>query len=137
MAQNKTKYGRKHVLDHFFGRIETAFPTNVYAALYTADPTDAGTLTNELTQTGYARAEISAAMGDAVLTSGQITNSADITFGPATEDWPEVTHIGIFLGTSTIGAGNMFYFGPAVTSRVVENNDTFVIRTGQLTIIEY
>lgn len=109
-----------------------AFPTNVYAALFSADPTDAGSLANELTQPGYARAEISDKLGNADLTSGVISNNVLISFGPATVDWPEITHIGI-MDIATIGAGNVIYFGPAVTSRTVNNTDTFEIKPGQLT----
>lgn len=135
MSLNKTKYGRKAVLDHFFGRISYAFPTNVYAALFFGDPTDAGLLTDELTQGGYARQEISDLLGNADLTTGVISNDQLIEYGPATEDWPEITHIGI-MDSATIGAGNMIYFGPAVTSRTVNNTDTFDIKVGQLTIQE-
>lgn len=136
MAMNKTKYMRKAVLDHFLGRIAYAFPANVYAALFTADPTDDGLLTSELTQSGYARVEISEKLGDAVLASGMITNSAAITFGPSIVDWPEVTHIGI-IDSATIGAGNMLYHVPAVTSRTIVAGDAFNIQPGQLTITEY
>lgn len=135
MALNKTKYGRKAVLDHFFGRVAYPFPANVYLALFTDDPTDDGLLTDELTETGYARQEISDSLGNADPTSGQISNNVIITFGPATEDWPEVTHVGI-LDALTIGTGNMVYFGAAVTSRVVDNTDSFIIKVGQLTITE-
>jgi hypothetical protein len=135
MALNKTRYGRKAVLDHFLGRVSYAFPTNVYMGLSTSDPTELGSMAGELTETGYARIEISALMSDAVLASGQIANSAEITFGPAGEDWPEVTH-GFIADSATIGAGNMIYFGPAVTSRTVNSGDDFPIRVGQLTIQE-
>ena len=135
MAMNKTKYGRKAVLDHFFGVTQYSFPVNVYAALFSADPTDEGLLTDELTEAGYARIEISAKMAAAVLATGVMANDVDIVFGPAAEDWSEVSHIGI-MDSATIGAGNMTYFGPAVTSRIVENEDDFPIRVGQLTITE-
>lgn len=135
MAFNKTRYGRKAVLDHFFGRIAYTFPTGVWMGLCTADPTELGSFADELTQTGYARIEIHSLMSDAVLSSGQISNSAEITFGPATEDWPEVTH-GFMADSATIGAGNMVYFGPAVTSRTVADGDEFKIRIGQLVIQE-
>jgi hypothetical protein len=135
MAMNKTKYGRKAVLDHFFGRVSHTFPTNRWAALFSGDPTDEGLLTDELTEDGYARVEITDLMADAILGTGMIANQNDITFGPAGEDWSEITHIGI-MDSATIGAGNMIYFGPAVTSRVVENEDQFIIRPGQLTITE-
>ncbi len=133
MALNKTRYGRKAVLDHFFGRAAYAFPTNVYAALFTADPTELGTQTSEITAGGYARVEISEKMSDAVLATGVITNSAEIAWSDATEDWPEITHIGI-MDAST--SGNMIYFGAAVTSRTVSSGDAFKIRIGQLTIQE-
>lgn len=135
MAMNKTRYGRQHVLDHMFGRVEHAFPTEVWAALFTADPTELGTLTDEVTETGYARVEVVGLLSDADLATGVITNSALIEFGPATEDWPEITHIG-FMDSATIGAGNMTYYGPAVTSRLVDSGDSLKIQIGQLTIQE-
>ncbi len=135
MSMNKTRYLRKAMLDHFLGRISYAFPTNVYAALFSADPTELGTLTNELSQSGYARIEISDKLSDAVLASGVISNSLDIVFGPAGADWPEVTHIGI-MDSAGLGTGNMLYHVPAITSRTVPNSDEFKIRAGQLTIQE-
>lgn len=135
MSLNKTKYARKAVLDHFLGRIAYTFPANVYLGLFSADPTDEGLLTNELSETGYVRVEISGLLPDADLSTGTISNNAEITFGPAGEDWSEITHVGI-IDTATLGTGNMIYFGPAVTSRVVSDTDTFLIKVGQLTIQE-
>ncbi len=133
MAQNKTKYMRKLVLDHFLGRVNSPFPSERWLALFSDDPTDEGRLTDELTQAGYARVPIVSRLSDAILASGLISNSAQIAFAAAAEDWPEVTHAGIMDAAT---AGNMLYFGPAVTSRVVENGDQFKIQPGQLTIIE-
>lgn len=133
MAFNKTRYGRKLVLDHLLGRVNSPFSTNKFLALFSADPTELGSLVDELTETGYARINIATLMGDAVLISGQISNAAEITFGPATEDWAEITHAGIM---DALVGGNMIYYGEAVTSRVIDNTDTFVIRVGQLTIYE-
>jgi hypothetical protein len=133
--QNKTRYARRAVLNHFLGRSPYAFPAGVWLGLFTADPTDLGLLTNEVSSLGYARVEISDLLGDADLVSGIISNAANIDFAPAGEDWPEVTHLGI-LDVVTLGAGNMVYFGPAVTSRIVEKDDTFKLKIGQLTIRE-
>jgi hypothetical protein len=135
MAMNKTRYGRKAVLDHFCGRVEHVFSTGIWMALFSADPTETGTQTSEITQGGYARVNISAKLGDADLTSGVISNAAVITFGPATADWDEVTHMGLCT-SSTIGGGNMIYFGPATVSRVIANTDDFNVQIGQLTIQE-
>lgn len=135
MSLNKTRYLRKKWLDHSFGRAAFTFPTNVWLALFTADPTDFGVYTNELSQLGYARVSITSLMADAVLATGQISNNAEIAFPIAGEDWPELTHAAV-IDSATIGAGNMLYFGPAVTARVVEVGDAFKIKVGQLTITE-
>jgi hypothetical protein len=135
MALNKTKYGRKAVLDHFFGRISYAFSSEVYLALFSTDPTDAGILTGEITEAGYARVAIPALLGNADLPTGIITNNAQIAFGPASEDWSEIGYVGI-MDSATIGAGNMIYYGPTVTSRLISNGDEFKILIGQLTIQE-
>ncbi|RAI34521.1 phage tail fiber protein [Rhodoplanes serenus] len=132
MSANFTKFGRKVILDHFLGRIAYAFPVNVYMALFVADPTDEGLLSGELSQAGYARVEISALLGDVVLASGIISNSALIEFGPAGEDWPEISAIGI-MDSATIGAGNMIMFGPPVTTRIVVQGEPFQIQIGQFT----
>lgn len=136
MSMNKTRYGRKAVLDHFLNKSEYVFPSGgVWIALFTADPTETGSMANELSQSGYARVELSQYLGAADSTTGIITNTSDFSIGPAGEDWPEVTHMGI-VTSATIGAGNMVYFGPLVTSRTVPENDAFLIKAGQLTIRE-
>ncbi len=135
MAMNKTRYWRKAMLDHCFCRVNSPFPAHMWMGLCSADPTELGLLSAELSQLGYARVDIAALMGDAVLGSGQIANAADITFGPAGEDWAEITHA-VIVDSATIGAGNVRYFGPATTSRIVENGDEFIVRIGQLTVIE-
>lgn len=135
MSLNKTKYGRKAVLDHMLGRVSYTFPANVYLALFSDNPTDDGVLTNELSQSGYARIEISDLLANADLTGGITSNNVEIEFGPAGEDWPEVSYIGI-MDSVTIGAGNMIYYGPVTTSRVVNDTDTFLVKVGQLTIEE-
>jgi hypothetical protein len=133
MSMNKTRFQRKRVLDHSFGRIAYAFPADVWLALFTADPTELGSQDNELTQAGYARVAISDLMADAILAGGVIANAALIEIGPAAEDWPEVTHIGIM---TALTAGDMTYFGPCVTSRAVDTGDKFKVSVNQLTIEE-
>ena len=115
MSLNKTRYLRKKDLDHAFGRVAFTMPNPVYIALFSADPTDLGTLTDEVTESGYARVSITSLMADAVLATGQISNNAEIVVGPALEDWPEITHAAIM---DALTAGNMLYLGPAVTARV-------------------
>jgi hypothetical protein len=71
-------------------------------------------------------------MGDSVLATGVISNAALITFGPSSEDWPEILGIAL-MDSATLAAGNMLAFMPPVTSRIVVSGDAFSIRIGQLT----
>ena len=96
MALNLTKYGRKAMFDHMFGRGAHSFPTNRYLALFTADPTAEGTLTNEVAVGGYARVEISDLMGDADLALKQIANAFDIIFPPVSSAVSAISaHMGV------------------------------------------
>lgn len=132
---NKTRYGRKVVLDHLYGRNSYAFPTDRWLALLNDDPTDLGLLTSELAQTGYARVEISDLLGDADPVTGVIVNVLDIVFPLAGADWAEFKHMGT-MEIATLGAGNMIHFGPASTSRVIVTGDQLIIKAGQLRIQE-
>lgn len=135
MAMNKSRYLRKKVLDHSFGRAAFAFPSSVWLGLFSADPTDIGSLTNELTQSGYARVLLTPLLANAVLATGMISNNAEIEFATAGEDWPAITHAAV-IDSSGIGTGNILYFGPAVTARIIEFGDQFKILVGQLTVSE-
>lgn len=58
-----------------------------YVALFTADPTSAGSLTNECTYTGYARQSVarsSAGFTVAGTAPAAVTNAAAVTFGSCT-----------------------------------------------------
>ena len=131
----KTRYARKAVLDHMLGRSEYLFPANVWAALFSGDPSADGLLASEIALGGYARIGISSLMGDASLATGEITNTANIDFGPATEDWPNILFIGI-MDSPTIGIGNMIYFGTAGVPRFVTNTSTLRIIVGGLIVEE-
>jgi hypothetical protein len=133
MALNLAKYGRKAMLDHMFGRIAHPFPTNRYLALFTADPTAEGTLTNEVAVGGYARVEISDLMGDADLALKQIANTFDIIFPPVSSAVSAITHMGV-MDVATPSAGNMLFHGPLETPRTLAVGERFKIRVGQFTV---
>lgn len=95
----------------------TAMPTapaTVYVALFSADPTDAGTLTNEVTTTIRPAGRVAATFGAVSTASGTstIANSADVDFGTAAGGGT-VTHFGLFdaatggnmLGSTTVTGG--------------------------------
>lgn len=133
MAASLTKWGRKARLDHEFGVTEDTFPTGVWLALFRSDPTDEGLQTSEVTGTGYARVNIITLMGEADLDAGEIVNALEIAFPNPGSDWGEWAYFGI-MTAATIGTGNMRYFGAAVTSRVIVEDDPLLIEPGQLIV---
>lgn len=89
-------------------------PTAVYVALFSADPTDAGTLTNEVTTTVRAAGRVAATFG-AISTAGgasAISNSAAVDFGTAAGG-VVVSDFGIFDAAAN---GNMIGSGTLVAA---------------------
>ena len=114
------------ILEHTLGITSFTAPSTTYLALFTSDPTDAGTGT-EVSGGSYARQSISWNTP----ASGATTNSADVTFPQATGNYGTVTHIGIFDASS---AGNLLYHGALSASKSVETNDTFIVESGDLSV---
>ena len=85
MANNMTDYLEKELLDHTLNVASFTFPT-LHLALFTADPTEAGVLTNEVANAGaYARVALAAKF--AAATSETSANTAEIAFAQATASW--------------------------------------------------
>lgn len=132
MAGAASDYLELKLLDHALGTTTFTKPTAVYVALFTADPTDPGAFTNEIATTGstaYARQLVTFAAA----ASGSAASNATITFPTATANWGTITHLAIVDG-ATRGAGNILFYGPVTTSKVIETGDTFQITSGNLTI---
>lgn len=114
----------------FRGQTFTA-PTNLYVALFTATPSDAGGGT-EVSAGGYARVSVAKTLaawagtqgaGTTTAssgTSGQTSNNATITFGAPTANWGTVTSWAI-MDAST--AGNMVCWGPLTVNKTINNGD--------------
>ena len=101
-------------------------PTTVYVALFTTDPTDAGTGT-EVSGGAYARTAVTFAAPS----NGVSLNSADVTFPTCTLAWGTVTQIGI-RDAST--GGNLLYHTPLDASKTIDLGDIFKITTGNLSV---
>jgi hypothetical protein len=101
-------------------------PSQVYVALFTSDPTDAGTGT-EVSGGGYARQPVTFNAPS----NGQVTNAADILFPVATASWGTVTHIGIYDAQT---GGNLLFHGALTTSKTISANDQLKIAAGSLSI---
>ena len=101
-------------------------PTTVYVALFTTDPTDAGSGT-EVSGGAYARTAVTFAAPS----NGVTTNSADVTFPTCTLAWGIVTHIGIY---DALTSGNLLYHTPLDASKTVDAADIFKISSGSLSV---
>jgi hypothetical protein len=101
-------------------------PTTVYVALFTTDPTDAGSGT-EVSGGAYARTAVTFAAPS----NGVTTNTADVTFPTCTLAWGIVTHIGIYDASTS---GNLLYHTPLDASKTVDAADIFKISSGSLSV---
>ena len=122
-------YLENKVLDHFLGTAPTSAPATVYLALFTTDPTDAGSGT-EVSTSGTAYSRQSIAFSSA--SSGSTSNSADVEFSQATgSGFGTVTHFGIFDAST---AGNLLFHGALTSSKTIDAGDVFKIASGNLSI---
>lgn len=107
---------------------------NLYLALYTADPTDAGTaVSNETSYTNYARQAIVKATG--WTDSGStFSNAGLIQFPQCGVTGATITHAGIV--TTASGAGQILYSGVLNSPLAVANLIQPQFAIGALTISE-
>lgn len=134
-----TTYLETALLNEIFRNTNYAPPATTYVALFTADPTDAGSTTNEITGNAYARARVyldgatapywTAPSSSAGVTSVQ--NNATVSFPVATGAWGTITYMAIFDAAS---AGNCLFVGPLTASKVVGTNDQLTFPAGSLVI---
>lgn len=101
-------------------------PTTVYAALFTSDPTDAGSGT-EVSGVSYARK----AMAFDSPSNGASLNSAAVEFDQATGNWGTITHFALFDALTT---GNMLYHGQLTASKVIESGDVFKFAANSVSV---
>lgn len=100
-------------------------PTAWYVALFTTDPTDAGTGT-EVSGGSYARTAVTFTV------SGDLaTNSGAVEFPEATGTWGTITHIGVYDAST---AGNLVVHGALTASKAIASGDIFRIPAGDLDV---
>jgi len=111
---------------------------STYLALFTSDPTDAGTGT-EVSGGSYARVLIyDNASGTPDWTVAvvhgigyKVENDDDVTFPTATAAWGTITHFGIFDAATS---GNLLMHSALDDSKVIGNNDVFKVSAGNLVL---
>jgi hypothetical protein len=134
-----SNYLENKILDHVLGEGARNFtsPATLYLALFkntsgnAAANLEAGILTDEISDSGtaYGRqgVDFSTASG------GVAATAATVTWSTATDDWGTVTHVAVMDG-STVGSGNVLFWGELTTSKLIENGDTFQITSNNLTV---
>lgn len=95
--------------------------TNLYIALHTADPGEAGSqVTSEATYTGYARVAVARTSGGFTVTANAVANAAAVTFGACTAGSSTITYFSV--GVAASGASKILWYGTtnslAVTASV-------------------
>lgn len=131
---NLTNYSETALLNHLMGEASFTMPSEVYLCLFTADPTDTGSLAAEVgTSRGYARLAMKASMPASSGGSAAVNTTA-FTFGPCTTtNWGTVTHAGV-SDSATIAAGNLLWRGALTASKVIAVGDSLVIPIGSLSV---
>lgn len=88
----------------------TAPLTNIFVALHTADPGDAGTQsTSEASYTGYARVSVARTTGGWTVTANSVSPAANIDFPAATAGTNTITHFS--TGVAVSGATKILHSG--------------------------
>lgn len=121
-----SNYLEAAVLNHLFRGVTFTPPSNLYASLFTADPTESGIFTDECNGTDFARVAVNIAAGTTVFgspSSGVISSSSKIQFPtPGADDWGTITHVAL-LDSATLGAGNFWLIAALSTPLPVFEGD--------------
>ena len=118
-------------LDGITGVTPYTSPTETFLALFSADPTETGSVTNELSGGGYGRVSLSGAFSAATI--GAVSNTAIITFPTATADWTAITHAAI-MESGVAATDDMMVVVPLVSPIIILNTQIFSFNTSALTI---
>jgi hypothetical protein len=108
---------------------------NLYVALHTADPGEAGSqTTSEATYTSYARVTVARSGSGWTVTGNTASNAGLVQFPQCTGGSNTLTYVSI--GTAASGAGQILYSGALNSSLSVSNLIQPQFSIGALTITE-
>lgn len=105
----------------------------VYVALFTSDPTDAGTGA-ELADSGYVRQRAHASVasdGFTVPANGSTSNARNLIFPAIVDAQKTITHWGIFDAQNS---GNLLYHAPMLNPKTLDPTDVLSFPIGSLII---
>ena len=116
------------LVDHVLKTTPFSVPANIYVALYSAPPTEAGGGT-ELTGNGYAR-KVHNSWDEGA--AGASENTGAITFAAASGgDWLEAVAFALF---DAITGGNFLGWGDLTVARTVLDGDNAEFADGELDV---
>lgn len=115
-----------NLLDHMLGTSAYTSPSNVYLALYSSAPNDAGGGT-ELSGDGYARVAVTFSAAAA----GSTSNPNAVTFATATDTWSQAVAVGI-LDAST--SGNLLAYSALDSNVTVGSGSQFRFAASSVTV---
>lgn len=123
-------YAEEAILNWMFTAGAVTRPSAWYLALFTASPSDSGGGTEVGAGVNYSRQAIT--FGSVSSPGGTISNSAAITFGPASNaGFGTVTHVGVFDASTS---GNLLMYGALTSSQTVAAGNSLQFGVGQLTL---
>ena len=109
--------------------------TNIYVALHTADPGEAGDQsTSEIAYTSYARVAVARTSGGWTVTANSVSPAATISFPTGTGGTGTATYWSV--GTASTGTGKVLYSGAISPSIVCGNGITPQLSTATTVTID-
>lgn len=104
---------------------------NLYVALHTADPGDAGDqTTSEVSYTGYARVAVPRSGSGWSRSSATISNAATVQFGECSGGSATASYFSV--GTASSGSGSILYSGSLSAPRSISSGITPLFNVGAL-----
>lgn len=133
MAGSKTNAFSNSLLAYLFRNTSLGLGANLYVALYTVSPGDAGTGT-EVSGGSYARVAVPRTTSDwAAPSGGSIAPTNPVNFPQASGSWGTVVAMAILDASS---GGNMLYWGDLSASKSVDTGDTPYFAAANLSVLE-
>jgi hypothetical protein len=120
-----SNYLENKLVDHVFGPVAYTAPSTIYLALFTSDPTDAGTGT-ELAGNNYSRKSVAF-----TVSANTATNTSTVEFDAATGSWGTITHVGLYDASTS---GNLLAHAALSASKTIAATDVFRVPAGDLDI---
>lgn len=118
------------VLNHIFGKLSYAAPSNIYVGLSSTTPAPDGSNVTEPSAGAYAR--VSTSPSDWNTASGNsISLSSLLTFPTATADWAAVTYFVLYTASSN---GTFLGFGQLDVPTTVLNTEIATFASGAIVV---